>query len=72
MKKLFALLFVAGTICLVACGQSKEDAEKAKAAEQAKMDSIFDAASKGVSAAKDSLQNDSTANAPMEKMEDKK
>jgi len=45
MKKLFTLLFVAGTMCFVACGPSAEEKAKmeaeAKAKEKAKMDSLF-------------------------------
>jgi hypothetical protein len=48
MKKLFTLLFVAGAMSLVACGPSAEDAAKDKAAEQAKMDSIFKVASQSM------------------------
>jgi hypothetical protein len=45
MKKLFTLLFVAGTMCFVACGPSAEEKAKMEAEAKAKMDSLFNAAS---------------------------
>ncbi|MCW3071968.1 MAG: hypothetical protein JWO44_1858 [Bacteroidetes bacterium] len=45
MKKLFTLLFVAGTMCFVACGPSAEERAKQEADAKAKMDSLFNAAS---------------------------
>ncbi len=55
MKKLFTLLFVAGALSIISCGQSKEDAAKDKAAEQAKMDSLFKFSSQSTAAAMDSV-----------------
>ena len=55
MKKLFTLLFIAGAMSIVSCGGSAEDEAAAKAKEKAKMDSIFNAASMGANAAKDSM-----------------
>jgi len=72
MKKLVALLFVAGALSIVACGPSKEEQEKQAAAAKAKMDSLFDAASKSVSTAMDSVKKDSTANAAPVTTEEKK
>ena len=56
MKKLFTLLFVAAAMSsLVSCGPNKEDEAKAKAAEQAKMDSLFKFSSQSTAAAMDSV-----------------
>lgn len=66
MKKLFALLFVAGALSIVACGPSKEEQAKMEADAKAKMDSLFNAASKSVSTAMDSVKKDSTAAPAME------
>lgn len=57
MKKLFTLLFVAGTMCFVACGPSAEEKAKMEADAKAKMDSLFNAASQ-------SMTMDSTAATP--------
>jgi len=48
MKKLFALLFVAGTMSIVACGPSAEDQKKIEEAAKKSMDSIFNNASSGM------------------------
>jgi hypothetical protein len=44
MKKLFTLLFVAGTLAIVSCGPSEAEQAKAVADAKAKMDSLFNAA----------------------------
>ena len=40
MKKVFTLLFVAGALCIMSCGQSQADKDKAEAMVKAQMDSI--------------------------------
>ena len=54
MKKVLSLLFVAGAMSLVSCGPSADQVAKEKAAEKAKMDSIFNLASQGMTNAMDS------------------
>jgi hypothetical protein len=64
MKKLFAVMFVAGAMSIVSCGPSAEEKAKLEAETKAKMDSIFNAASQSVSTAMDSMATakpDSTA-----------
>jgi len=51
MKKLFALLFVAGTMSIVACGPSAEEKAKMEAEAKAKMDSLFNMASESMETA---------------------
>jgi hypothetical protein len=53
MKKLFTLLFIAGAMSIVACGPSAADKAKMEAEAKAKMDSLFNAASKSVTTAMD-------------------
>ena len=40
MKKLFTLLFVAGALSIMSCGQSQADKDKAEAMVKAQMDSL--------------------------------
>lgn len=65
MKKLFALLFVAGTMSIVACGPSAEEKAKMEAEAKAKMDSLFNMASESIETATDAAATevpaDSTA-----------
>ncbi|CAN5527810.1 hypothetical protein BH10BAC1_BH10BAC1_04060 [soil metagenome] len=49
MKKVFSLLFVAGALSIVSCGPSAEEQAKMQAEAQAKIDSLFNAASAAVS-----------------------
>ena len=75
MKKLFTLLFIAGAMGIMSCGQSAEDKAKAEAAEKAKMDSIFQANAAGMDAMKDSTAMaapDSSAAAATAAPEEKK
>ncbi len=70
MKKVFTLLFIAGAMSIVACGPSAEEKAKQEAEAKAKMDSLFNAASVGTNAAKDSMATttpDSTNTAAEEK-----
>ena len=53
MKKVVTLLFVAGALSIISCGPSAEEKAKMEAQKKAKMDSLFNAASKSVSAAMD-------------------
>ncbi len=46
MKKVVALLFVAGALSIVSCGPSAEEKAKMEAEAKAKIDSLFNAASK--------------------------
>ncbi len=54
MKKLFAVLFVAVAMSIVACGPSAEQKAKMEAEAKAKMDSLFNAASQSMTTALDS------------------
>jgi hypothetical protein len=73
MKKLFTLLFVATAMSFVACGpnaeQAAEEEAKAKAAEQAKMDSVLKFANESMTT--DTMHADTTA-APAPAAEEKK
>lgn len=40
MKKLFTLLFLAGAVCIMSCGQSQADKDKAEAKVKSQMDSL--------------------------------
>jgi hypothetical protein len=65
MKKLFTLMFVAGTMCFVACGPSAEEKAKMEAEAKAKMDSLFNAASQSMTMdTTAAAKPDSTAAAP--------
>ena len=44
MKKLFALMMIAGMFSIVACGPSAEEKAKAEAEAQAQADSVLNAA----------------------------
>jgi hypothetical protein len=44
MKKLFAVMFVAGALSIVSCGPNAEEKAKQEADAKAKMDSLFNAA----------------------------
>lgn len=63
MKKLFALLFVAGTMSIVACGPSEEEKAKMEADAKAKMDSLFNAASQSMDSTAEMSTADSAATA---------
>ncbi len=66
MKKLFALLFVAGTMSIVACGPSAEEKAKMEADAKAKMDSLFNMASQSMETPTETVAPvDSTATAPV-------
>jgi hypothetical protein len=71
MKKVFTLLFVASALSIVSCGPSAEEKAKAEAAEKAKMDSIFNAASATPEAAPDSTAAPVEAPAATTKPEEK-
>lgn len=43
MKKLFALMMIAGMFSVVACGPSQEEKDKAEAAAKAQADSVMNA-----------------------------
>jgi hypothetical protein len=55
MKKIVTLLFVAVAMSIVACGPSAAEKAKMEAQAKAKMDSLFNAASQSMTAAKDSV-----------------
>ncbi len=55
MKKIFSFLFIIGALSIISCGPSAEQKAKDEAAKKAKMDSLFNAASKSVSAAMDTV-----------------
>jgi hypothetical protein len=57
MRKLVALLFVAGALSIVSCGPSAEEKAKMEAEAKAKIDSLFNAASQA-------MPTDSTAMVP--------
>jgi hypothetical protein len=61
MKKVFALLFVSATLCLVSCGPSAEEKAKMEAEAKAKMDSLFNAASQSMTEAADSATTAGTS-----------
>jgi hypothetical protein len=54
MKKVLSVLFVSALFAFVACGPSEEEKAKMEAEAKAKMDSLFNAASQGVTEATDS------------------
>ncbi len=55
MKRLLTLLFAVTMLSITACGPNAAEEAKRKAAETAKMDSIFKAASQSMSTALDSV-----------------
>lgn len=63
MKKFLSLLFIAGTMSIVACGPSAEDKAKMEAESKAKMDSLFNAASQSMTTTVDTtaMPTDSVA-----------
>ena len=60
MKKLFTLLFVAGALCIMSCGPSQADKDKAEAMVKAQMDSLAAVAAASMTPA----MPDSTTAAP--------
>ena len=60
MKKLVALLFVAGALSVVSCGPSAEEQKKMEAEAKAKIDSLFNAASQATSAVDTAAKKEAT------------
>lgn len=69
MKKVLSLLFIAGTMSIVACGPSDEEKAKMEAESTAKMDSLFEAASQSMVEAADDVVTDTTKATPSESHE---